>query len=137
MKINAYLSFNGNCLEAFQFYEQSIGGKIGFKITYGESPMADQCAPAERERIMHIRLEVGDQLIMGADAPPQFAQKAQGFSVCLNPTEIAEAERLFKALAEGATAVQMPLQETFWADRFAVFTDKFGTPWMINCEKQV
>ena len=81
-----------------------------------------------------FRLRVGDQLLMGADAPPDRYQKPQGFSVTLGLKDQAEAERIFKALAEKGT-VEMALQETFWAVRFGVLVDRFGIPWTINCER--
>jgi len=80
-------------------------------------------------------LVFGDNVLMASDAPPGKFQKMQDLSVTLNIKDQAEAERVFNALAEGAT-VTMPLAETFWAVKFGVLTDRFGTPWMINCEKQ-
>jgi PhnB protein len=136
MQSNPYLSFNGNCQTAFEFYEQCLGGKIVAKMTYGESPMAEQAPPEHRNRIMHITLNVGDIVIMGADAPPQMFEKPQGFSLNLNFDNIVEAERVFNELAENGT-VKMPIQETFWANRFGMAIDRFGTPWMINCNPPV
>jgi PhnB protein len=133
MKSNPYLSFNGECEAAFAFYEQCLGGKITEKMTYGGSPMAEQIPPEQRDQIMHITLTIGDITIMGADSPPQMFEKPQGFSLNLNFDNIEEAERVFDALAENGT-VRMPIQETFWARRFGMTTDRFGTPWMINCE---
>jgi len=105
-------------------------------MTYGESPMAAETPPELSPKIMHATLSIGDQLVHGADGPPGQYQKPQGISVALNmkAAEAADAERIFKALAENGE-VQMPIQETFWAFRFGVVTDRFGTPWMINCEK--
>ncbi len=134
MKVQPYLTFNGQCKEAFQFYEKCLKGKIQFMMTNGESPMAEKTPPDQRNRIMHVSLAVGDQTIAGADAPPQYYSKPQGFSVALNVPDQAEAERVFQALSDGAT-VQMPIQETFWAKRFGMLVDRFGTPWMVNCEK--
>jgi PhnB protein len=134
MQINPYLSFNGTCDAAFKFYETVLGGKILMKMTYGESPMAAQTAPADKDKIMHVRLAVGDMLLMGADAPPQFYEPMKGIVVSLGIEAPAEAERVFAALSENGT-VRMPIQETFWAQRFGMLTDQFGTPWMVNCEK--
>ena len=83
---------------------------------------------------MHARLVVGDRVLMGSDVPPDHHDKPQGFSVSLGIDTPAEAERIFRALAEGGT-VQMPLQETFWALRFGTLVDRFGIPWMVNCER--
>jgi PhnB protein len=126
--------FSGQCEEAFRFYEKCLGGKIGFRITYGESPMADKTAADWRKKIMHTRLVVGDQVLMGSDAPPDRFDQPQGFSMSIGVDDPDEAERIFKALAEKGN-VKMPIQETFWARRFGMLVDRFGTPWMINCEK--
>jgi len=134
MQINPYLSFNGQCDAAFKFYEKVLGGKILMRMTYGESPMAAQTPPDSKDKIMHVRLAVGDMLLMGADAPPQFYQPMQGMVVTLGIDTPAESERVFKALSENGT-VRMPIQETFWAQRFGMLIDQFGTPWMVNCEK--
>lgn len=133
MKLNPYLSFNDECKAAFKFYEQCLGGKIDSMMTYGESPMAEQTPPDKLDKIMHASLIVGDSVLMGSDAPPQFMEKPQGFSVSLVFTDPEEAERIFNALAENGT-VQMPIQETFWSPRFGMLIDRFGIPWMINCE---
>jgi PhnB protein len=134
MRINPYLTFNGNCEAAFKFYERCLGGKIGFMMRNSESPMAAQTPPERRNQIMHARLMVGDQVLMGSDAPPDHYQPAKGFTVSLSVDEPAEADRIFGALSEQGT-VTMPIQETFWARRFGMLTDRFGIPWMINCEK--
>lgn len=135
MKINAYLFFQGTCGEAFRFYEQVLGGHIDFIQTFGDSPA--EAAPPDpelRDWIMHAHMTVGDQVLMGSDAPPQHFQKPQGFFVNLSVDEPDEAERVYQALSEGGT-VTLPLQKTFWAGRFAMFTDRYGTPWMVNCQK--
>ena len=82
---------------------------------------------------MHARMTVGNAVLMDADAPPQFFSQPQGFSVSISVKDADEAQRIFTALAEGGT-VRMPLQETFWAKRFGMLIDRFGTPWMVNCE---
>jgi PhnB protein len=134
MQLSPYLSFNGQCEAAFKFYAQCFGGKIAMKMTYGESPMADQTPPGFRDKIMHTRLLVGDNILMGSDAPPDRYAEAKGITVAIGVEDPAEAERIFHALAEKGT-VGMPIQETFWALRFGMLVDRFGTPWMINCEK--
>ena len=133
MKLNPYLSFNDECEAAFKFYEQCLGGKIDSMMTYRDSPMAEQTPPEKLDTIMHASLIIGDTVLMGSDAPPQMFEKPQGFSVSLIFTDPAEAERIFNALAENGI-VQMPIQETFWAARFGMLVDRFGTPWMINCD---
>jgi PhnB protein len=134
MQLNPYLSFNGKCEEAFKFYERCLGGKIVAMMTYGGSPMEGHTPPEWRNKIMHARLTVGDEVLMGSDAPPDRYEGAKGISVTLGIDKPADAERIFHALAQNGT-VQMPIQETFWATRFGMLVDQFGTPWMINCEK--
>lgn len=132
MQLNPYLYFSGNCEEAFKFYERLLGGKIVDMMTHAGTPAEAQTPPEWANKILHARLKVGDWVLMASDAPPQHYQKPAGFSVCLQLADPAEAERIFQALAENGT-VQMPLQKTFWAERFAMFVDRFGIPWMINC----
>lgn len=134
MKLNPYLSFNGQCEAAFRFYEKCLGGEIVFMVTYGDSPMAAETPPGSQKLIIHTTLKVGDQILQGADVLPERYQKPQGISVTLQIDAAADAERIFHALAENGE-VQMPIQETFWALRFGVLTDQFGTPWIINCGK--
>ena len=134
MQLNPYLSFDGRCEAAFKFYERCLRGTIHAMLTHENSPMADQVPPGWRKKIMHARMTVGDNVLMGGDVPPDHYQQAKGFSVCLGIDEPAEAERAFRALAENGT-IQMQLQETFWARRFGTLVDQFGIPWMINCEK--
>ncbi len=133
MQASPYLAFNGQCEAAFKFYEQCLGGKLVMMVTYGDLPEAYQTSPDSGSAIMHARLVVGDTLLMGGDAPPQRYVKPQGFWVSLMPNDPAEADRIFHDLSDGGT-VQMPIEKTFWAERFGMVTDRFGTPWMINCE---
>jgi PhnB protein len=133
MTLNPYLLFDGQCQAAFRFYAQCLGGKIEAMLTHGESPMADKVPAQHRNRIMHARMTVGDMLLMGSDAPPELYEKPQGFSVTVGVNDPAEAERIFHALADKGT-VRMELQQTFWAVRFGMLTDRFGIPWMVNCE---
>jgi PhnB protein len=134
MQMTPYLSFNGKCEAAFKFYEKALNGKTLMMMRYGEGPMAQQTAPEHRDRIMHARLAVGDALLMGSDTPPEMYEPMKGVSVALGVEKPTDADRIFAALAEGGT-VRMPIQETFWAQRFGMLTDKFGTPWMVNCER--
>jgi PhnB protein len=133
MKLNPYLSFNGQCEAAFKFYERALGGKIEAMLPHEGSPMEQHVPPEWRSKIMHARLSVGDVVLMGSDAPPDRYRPMQGFSVTLGIDDPAEAERVFHALSEKGT-VHMPIQKTFWAVRFGMLVDQFGTPWMINCE---
>ena len=134
MKLNSYLFFNGQCEAAFKFYEKCLGGKIDAMLTHAGTPAEAQVPANWRDKIMHARLIVGDEVLMGSDAPPEHFQQPQGFSVALGVKDPAEAERIFNALADKGT-VRMPIQQTFWAVRFGMLVDRFGIPWMINCEK--
>ncbi len=136
MRVNPYLTFNGQCEAAFQFYERCFSGKIGMMMTYRNSPMATQVPPDWRSKIVHATLDVGDQVLQGTDSFPGSYQKPQGLSVTLHIDAAAEAELIFNKLAENGV-VQLALQETFWALRFGMLVDQFGTPWMINCGKPV
>lgn len=134
MKLNPYLSFNGQCEAAFKFYEQCLGGQIEGMMRWGESPMAEQFSPEWRNKIMHAQLTLGDQELMGSDSPPEQFEEPKGFSVLINVEDPAKAEQVFQALVENGT-VKMPIQETFWAVRFGMLVDQFGIPWMVNCNK--
>ena len=135
MQLNPYLLFNGQCEAAFRFYERCLGGKIVAMMPHAGTPAEGQVPPEWRDKIIHARLVVGDQVLMGSDAPPDHFEKPQGFSVTLGIDNPIEAERLFNALAENGT-VRMPIQQTFWALRFGMLVDRFGIPWMINCENE-
>ncbi|MGO8952986.1 MAG: VOC family protein [Rhodomicrobium sp.] len=134
MQLNPYLFFDGRCEEAFKFYEKTFGGKIKGMLTFEGTPAADHVPQEWRNKIMHASLEVNGQMLMGSDARAEHYHKPQGFSVSLNIAKVAEAERVFAALAEGGH-VRMALDKTFWAARFGMVADRFGIPWMINCEK--
>lgn len=134
MRLNPYLTFDGRCEEAFKFYEKVLGGKIAAMIPYEGSPAEEHSPPEWRKKILHARLVLDDQFLMGSDNSPEHYEPMKGFSVTLGIDKPADAERVFNALAEKGK-VQLPLAETFWAQRFGILTDQFGTPWMINCEK--
>ena len=131
--VTPYLAFNGTCEEAFKFYEKVLGGKIEATFTFGESPMAQQAPPGWDKKIMHARLSVGNVVVMGSDMPPERFKAPQGFSMSVNTKDAAEAERMFNELATGGK-IEMPIQQTFWAVRFGMVVDRFGIPWMVNCE---
>jgi PhnB protein len=136
MQASPHLHFKGNCREAFNFYAETFGGRIAFAMTYAESPAAAQTPPEARDQIIHARLEFGNHAVMGCDAPGERYQKPQGFNVLATVQELPEAERVFTALARDGTVV-MPFGPTFWAHGFGMCTDRFGVPWMVNCEKSL
>jgi len=133
MQMSPYLSFRGDCDAAFSFYEQHLGGQRGECFRYGGSPMADQAPPDWSDKIMHGSITVGGQVLMGADVLPMQYEAPRGFTLSLHLHGAADAERIFTALANGGNVV-MPLEKTFWAERFGMVVDRFGIPWSINCE---
>lgn len=133
MQLGPYLTFKGDCEAAFKFYEKCLNGKIVALLPHAGTPAEQQVPPEWRNKILHARLEVGDDALMGSDAPPDRYEKPKGFSITLDVDKPADAERMFNALSEKGN-VTMPIQKTFWAERFGMLVDRFGTPWMINCE---
>lgn len=138
MLLNAYLIFDGDCRAAFEFYRRCLGGEIVAMHTYGEAPAEEAMPAAVRDKIMHARLVVDGQVLMGSDNTPECPvpyEGIKGVSLTLGVDTPEEAERRFDALADNGTQ-RMPLQETFWAERFGMLVDRFGVAWMINCEKE-
>lgn len=129
-----HLHFKGDCRDAFEFYAATFGGRIAFSMTYGEAPGTERSTPETRDHIIHARLDLGADFLLGCDVPPDRYEKPQGFNLMAHAEQPADAERLFALLAAGGK-VTMPVQETFWAHRFGMCTDRFGTPWMVNCAK--
>jgi PhnB protein len=134
MQTSTHLNFKGNCREAFKFYAETLGGRIVASMTYGETPMAARMSSDWQDKIAHVRLDLGGQSIVGADPPADYYRAPAGFGVMLSAATPEEAERVFNALADKGT-ITMPFGETFFARRFGGCTDRFGTPWMIICEK--
>jgi PhnB protein len=134
MQLNPYIPFNGECEVAFGFYQKCLDGKIEALLPYTGTPAEGQVPAEWKSKIMHARLVADGAVLMGCDAPPAHYKKPQGFSVTLQVKEPARAEQIFAALAENGS-VTMPIQKTFWSARFGMLVDKFGIPWMINCEQ--
>jgi PhnB protein len=134
MRINPYLNFNGNCAEAMTFYAKVLGGKDLRTMTFRDSPMGAQMPENEKDMVMHARFVVGNFTLMGSDAPGGRYNRPQGYAVSIDVDTPEEADRVFGALSDGGN-VGMPIAETFWAKRFGMVTDRFGTHWMVNCEK--
>jgi PhnB protein len=130
----AHLHFNGTGEAALKFYKNCLGGEITALMYYGDTPMAAKVGPDWAKKVIHGRLEVKNQVIAVADDFPGFHVKPQGMTVTIDVETPEEAERLYSLLSEKGN-IQMAMSETFWARRFAAFTDQFGTPWMINCSK--
>jgi PhnB protein len=131
----AYLAFNGNCADAMRFYERALNGKLELLMSGADSPMAADIPKEFADRILHARLALpGGGMLYAGDAPAHFPYEGiKGVSIAIDYATVAEAEKVFAALAAGGQ-VGMPMQPTFWAKRFGMCTDKFGTPWMVNGE---
>lgn len=132
MEPTIYLYFNGDCLEAMRFYEKTLGGEITGIFRNADAPNAEARMPGGDDMVMNMAMRLGGSMVMASDAPGEWYSKPQGFSISLAPASVEEFDSLFAALSENALAVTMPPGETFWAERFAMFTDRFGTPWMLN-----
>jgi PhnB protein len=134
--INPYLTFDGNCEEAFEFYRSVFGGEFASIARFSEMPGENAPSEDESNKIMHVALPIGgSSILMGSDRPSSFGKGKQGdmFSVSLHPSTPEEAKELFDGLAAGGT-VTMPLEKSFWGALFGMFTDKFGVHWMVNHE---
>lgn len=133
MQMNPYLTFDGNCEAAFHYYTEHLGGQIQEFHRYGNSPMAEQMPAEHHNRVMHVCLSLSNgQMLMASDTMPgQPYEGIKGFSISLNVASVQEAEKVFGALAVNGN-VTMPLEKTFWAERFGMLVDQFGTPWMVN-----
>lgn len=133
MKLNTYIFFDGSCEEAMTAYARILGGRIGRLVRMRDMPGAPT-PPGWGDKIMHMRLDLDGRSLMASDAPPGHRQKAGGFYVQIDVPTKADAERVYGELNEGGE-VRMPLQETEWAQAFAMIVDRYGTPWMINSDK--
>jgi PhnB protein len=131
MNAAPYLNFNGNCREAFEFYAKTLNGNIDAMFTHGETPAAEHVGPEQQETIMHARMTAGDVVLMGSDAPIGVPVSAGGMYISLHVDSAAEADRIFGALSDGGKVI-MPIEKTFWAERFGMLNDRYGTPWMVN-----
>jgi len=133
MKANTYIFFDGNCREAFAFYEKLGIGTVQDLMANKDAPEGQQYDPARADNIMHGSLRIGDVLLMASDMPKDWYKKPEGYNIHLAASDIPEAEKLFAALSEGGT-VQMPLEKTFWAERFGAVVDRFNIPWMVSVD---
>ncbi len=135
MEINPYLTFNGNCREALETYAHLFGGEIIAMQTFGDSPMGAEMPDAAKGLVMHAQLKIGDRVIMASDDPQGGEVKITGFQMQTGFDNVAEAKEAFDALAKGGE-VTMPFDKTFWAAGFGMLRDRFGVPWMMNCDQE-
>ena len=133
MRVNPYLSFNGQCEAAFTLYAQCLGGQLGAIFRYRGSPLADSVPADWQDKVMHGSLTIGELVLMGGDVAPDRYEAPKGFSLSLQISSTTEAERIFQELGKDGR-VTVPLEKTFWAARFGMVIDRFGIPWLINCE---
>ena len=131
MKLGVHLNFSGNAGEAFAFYEQVFGRKIQIKMTYADAPGGSPIPGDWSTKVMHVSLPLGEQMLLGCDAPPGRSTPMGGFQVSVTLDDSAEVTRIYNALQEGGS-VQMPLGPTFWSALFGMCTDKFGVAWMVG-----
>jgi PhnB protein len=134
MKMHTYLNYDGNCAEALNFYEKHLGGKIVMISTYGQMPNAKNLPPEMENKVLHARIVIGDALLMASDMPPGVQQPMRSAYLCLSVDSNEEAESLYALLSDGGE-IFMKMEETFYAHRFAMLRDKFGTSWMLIHER--
>ena len=130
MQLNTYLNYGGTCEEAFRFYERHRGGTITMLMRHGEQPHGQPVDPQWKDAVLHARISLGGTEVFGADIPPDRFQPMRSAYLSLTAGNAAEAEDLYRLLSDGGQ-VFMPMEETFFAERFAMLRDKFGTSWMI------
>ena len=130
MRLYTYLNYGGNCRQAFEFYAEHLGGRITMLMTHGEMPGPNTIPPERRNDVLHARMEIGGTTLLAADVPPERFQPMRSAYLSLSLDSNEEAERLYDLLSEGGQ-VFMPMEETFFAHRFAMLRDRFGTSWML------
>ncbi len=137
--INPYLTFNGTCEAAFNFYKSVFGGEFPYAGKFKDMP-ADPAYPVsedDKEKIMHISLPISKEtILMGSDSSEAFGKATiagTNYSISINCDTVEEVTRIYNALSADGI-IKMPLNKTFWGAYFGIFTDKFGIHWMVNCE---
>ena len=133
MQLDTYLFFNGDCEAALALYQAAFGAQITTLVRFRDAPEGANILAEWQDKIMHGSITLGDQTLMGADIAPEQYETPKGFSISLQIKSTADAERIFQDLAKEGRVV-MPLEKTFWAERFGMVVDRFGIPWLINCE---
>jgi PhnB protein len=128
MQLHTYLNYGGNCEQAFRFYEQHLGGTITMLMRHGEQPTPSQAPPDWNGKVLHARMNLGGTELLGADIPSYQPMRSAYLSLTVDSD--AEADRVYGLLSDGGQLL-MPMQETFFASRFAMLRDKFGTSWML------
>ena len=137
MHVQPYLFFDGRCEEAIDFYKEKLGAKVEMLMHYKDAPPSDQqnMTPGTENKVMHATLRIGDATILASDGHCQGKPTFEGFSLCLNAANEAEANKLFDALADGGQ-VRMPMAKTFFSPGFGMLADRFGVGWMVMVAHQ-
>jgi PhnB protein len=135
MKLHTYLNYGGNCEQAFRFYEKNLGAKVTMLMTHGQNPGPGALPPEQKDKILYARMTIGETELMASDVPPERFQPMRSAYLSLTVGSTPEAERIYALLSEGGE-IFMPMAETFFAHRFAMLRDKFGTSWMVIHERQ-
>ncbi len=136
MSLSPYLTFDGNCGEAFEFYKSVFGGEFTVRQTFGDGPPEMGVSDEDKNKVMHVSLPIGDSVLMGSDTAGGYGlayAPGNNFSISYAPTTKADADRIFTMLKEGGTET-MAMQDTFWNAYFGMCTDKFGIQWMVNVD---
>ncbi len=134
MIVQAYLNFDGRCEEALEFYQRALGAKLEMLMRFRESPEPPppgMVAPGSENKVMHCAFTIGESLVMASDGACRGTPSFKGVTLSIAVNDVAEADRVFKALADGGQ-VTMPIGTTFWSPRFGMVNDRFGVPWMVN-----
>ena len=129
MKLHVYLNYGGNCEQAFRFYEEHLGARMTEITRHGDIPNPD-LKDDWKDAVLHARIELGGQVVMGADIPPNVFKPMRSAYLTLMLDSDDEAERVYALLADGGE-IFMKMEQTFFASRFAMLRDKFGTSWML------
>jgi PhnB protein len=130
MRLNAYLNYGGNCEEAFRFYEKHLGGKINAIMRFADQPNPENAPPGTEKFVLYANLSIAGTELMASDVPPDRFQPMRSVYLSLGVDSNEEAERIYALLKEGGE-VFMPMEETFFAFRFGMLRDRFGTSWMV------
>ena len=130
MKLNTYLNYGGNCEEAFRFYENNLGGKISMMMRFADQPDPKNVPPGLEKYVLYANMTIGGTQLMGSDVPPERFQPMRSVYLSLAVDSSDEAERIYKLLSDGGE-IFMPMAETFFAFKFGMLRDRFGTSWMI------
>ena len=135
MQIQSYLTFNGNCREAMNFYKQCLGGELWFQ-TVGESPLSEHMPPQMKDSILHATLTKGSMVLMGSDMVPQSGLiKGNAVSMSLTCTSEEELRTTYASLAEGGS-IDHPIEVSFWGALFGDLTDRYGNHWLLVFNKE-